>query len=417
MRPSSTGYLKTTVLAASSGALVIGLGLVAARHLTGLSRTFVESAGWLVGLASMCVALAGAVTLLRSKRQAEGRRDLFLDLNASRDSEAMSRGESDWGLRVRRLFRFASRASHPLVGDLVEVRSLEEIESTLDESGSLEGLPFMPEMGRFCGRRIRVFRCVDKILDFGRSWRLRRLEDTVLLAGLRCDGGAHGGCQASCSLLWKTAWLKPVRDESGQRTGHGDGEARLPLSVLAGQMGPSCHRCQFTQLTEASTPMSRWDLRQELEPLLSGNVTVSAFCLAILTRVFNGFQRLWGGAGYPSLARGRLKKTPVVAHGFAPGDTVRVLEGETIAATLDEKNRNRGLSFDEEMMKHCGRRYRVAMRIERILEKNGRMLEMKTPCILLEGVDASGELLRFCAQHEYLFWREAWLEPASPLAQ
>jgi len=69
------------------------------------------------------------------------------------------------------------------------------------------------------------------------------------------------------------------------------------------------------------------------------------------------------------------------------------------------------------MVKHCGQRYRVAMRIERILEKNGRILEMKTPCIALEGVDASGELLRFCTQHEYLFWREAWLEPASPPAQ
>ena len=420
MHPSSASYLKTTVLAASSGALVIGLTLVAARDLTGLSRALVEGAGWLVGLASGCVALAGAVTLVRSKRRAEGRRDLFLDLNASRDPEAVSRGEFGWGLRVRRLFRRASGTSHPLVGDLVEIRPLEEIESTLDESGCLDGLPFMPEMGRFCGRRIRVFRCVDKILDFGRSWRLRRLEDTVLVAGLRCDGGAHGGCQASCYLLWKTAWLKPVRDDPGQRNSHGDGEAdttRLPLTVLAGPAAPSCHSCQFTELTGASSPMSRWDLRQDLEPLLSGNVTLAAFCVAMLTRLFNKIQRLRGGSGYPPLARGRLKRTPLVTHGFAPGDMVRVLEDDEIVATLDEKNRNRGLSFDEEMVKHCGQRYRVAMRIERILEKNGRILEMKTPCIALEGVDASGELLRFCTQHEYLFWREAWLEPASPLAQ
>src|SRR3989475_9638336 len=75
MHPSSASYLKTTVLAASSGALVIGLTLVAARDLTGLSRALVEGAGWLVGLASGCVALAGAVTLVRSKRRAEGRRD------------------------------------------------------------------------------------------------------------------------------------------------------------------------------------------------------------------------------------------------------------------------------------------------------------------------------------------------------
>src|SRR5438128_7371384 len=304
MHPSSASYLKTTVLAASSGALVIGLTLGAARDLTGLSRALVEGAGWLVGLASGCVALAGAVTLVRSKRRAEGRRDLFLDLNASRDPEAVSRGEFGWGLRVRRLFRRASGTSHPLVGDLVEIRPLEEIESTLDESGCLDGLPFMPEMGGFCGRRIRVFRCVDKILDFGRSWRLRRLEDTVLLAGLRCDGGAHGGCQASCYLLWKTAWLRPVRDEPQPRDGHRDGDtdsARLPLTVLAAPAETSCYTCQFTQQAEASSPFSRWDLRQDVTPLLTGNVTVSAFCVALLTRLFNRVQRLWGGPGYPPM--------------------------------------------------------------------------------------------------------------------
>ena len=35
---------------------------------------------------------------------------------------------------------------------------------------------------------------------------------------------------------------------------------------------------------------------------------------------------------------------------------------------------------------------------------------MKTPCLVLEGVDNSGEFLRFWAQHEYLYWRDVWLE-------
>jgi hypothetical protein len=416
MRPSSVSYLKTAVSAALLGALVIGLTLIAAHNQAGISRAFVEGAGWLVGLASECVALGGVVALYRSKGLAGGHPDLFLRSNASRDLEAVSRGKLGWGNWVRRLFRVASGASHLLVGDLVDVRPLKEIEDTLDESGCLDGLPFMPEMAGFCGRRFRVFRCVDKILDFGRSWRLRRLEDAVLLAGLRCDGGAHGGCQASCYLLWKTAWLRTVRDEPERRDGHRDGCAepvRLPLTVVAEPAAPSCYTCQFTQLTEASSPISRWDVRQDLRSLLTGNVTLSAFCVAVLTRLFNGVQRLFGGSAYPPMSRGRLKKTPVVRYGFAPGDTVRVLGTERIAATLDEKSRNRGLSFDEEMIKHCGRQYRVAMRIERILEKNGRILEMKTPCVALEGVDSSGEFLRFCTQHEYLFWREAWLEPAA----
>jgi hypothetical protein len=45
------------------------------------------------------------------------------------------------------------------------------------------------------------------------------------------------------------------------------------------------------------------------------------------------------------------------------------------------------------------------------------MLRMKIPCVVLEGVDASGEHVRFLAQHDYPFWREAWLERVDPRAQ
>ncbi len=41
-------------------------------------------------------------------------------------------------------------------GDVVEVKSSEEIFATLDSKGALEGLPFMPEMLEFCGKRHRV---------------------------------------------------------------------------------------------------------------------------------------------------------------------------------------------------------------------------------------------------------------------
>src|SRR5438094_10596849 len=127
----------------------------------------------------------------------------------------------------------------------------------------------MPEMARFCGRRIRVFRGVDKILDFGRSWKLRRLEDTVLLAGMRCDGTAHGGCQASCYLLWKTAWLRPVDDQVAP--GRVTGPSAMPMGS-AGRPAQSRYTCQFTQLSAASRPMRRWDPRQGVKLLLTGNL-------------------------------------------------------------------------------------------------------------------------------------------------
>src|SRR6266849_5955985 len=39
------------------------------------------------------------------------------------------------------------------VGDVVEVRSEQEILETLDARGTLEGLPFMPEMLKYRGKR------------------------------------------------------------------------------------------------------------------------------------------------------------------------------------------------------------------------------------------------------------------------
>ena len=38
----------------------------------------------------------------------------------------------------------------------------------------------------------------------------RRMDSTVYLEDLRCDGSAHGGCQAGCKLYWKDAWLRRV---------------------------------------------------------------------------------------------------------------------------------------------------------------------------------------------------------------
>ena len=43
-------------------------------------------------------------------------------------------------------------------GEFVEVRSAAEILATLDEDGCVDGMPFMPEMLQFCGRRLRVRR-------------------------------------------------------------------------------------------------------------------------------------------------------------------------------------------------------------------------------------------------------------------
>src|SRR5690242_3042732 len=60
----------------------------------------------------------------------------------------------------------------------VEVRSRREILATLDQRGRLDGMPFMPEMFQYCGKRFRVFKRADKTCDPAHlPWSIRRVKD------------------------------------------------------------------------------------------------------------------------------------------------------------------------------------------------------------------------------------------------
>jgi hypothetical protein len=92
--------------------------------------------------------------------------------------------------------------------DCVEVRSEKEIFDTLDSQGKLRGLRFTPEMAKFCGKRFRVYKRLDKIL-LEATGELRRIKTpTVILEGVFCDGSAHGRCDRSCFCFWREEWLK-----------------------------------------------------------------------------------------------------------------------------------------------------------------------------------------------------------------
>ena len=93
-------------------------------------------------------------------------------------------------------------------GELVRVRSVLEIAPTLDVRGSLDGMPFMPEMLQYCGGTFRVSSRADKTCAGDGA--PRRMPNAVHLGDLRCDGAAHGGCEAACKLFWNEAWLERV---------------------------------------------------------------------------------------------------------------------------------------------------------------------------------------------------------------
>ena len=332
-------------------------------------------------------------------------------------------------------------------GEWVEVRSREEILATLDERGCLENMPFMPEMLQYCGQRFRVYKRAHKTCDYLQDWNLRRVDDAVHLEGGRCDGAGHGGCEAGCLIFWKEAWLKrapngvvsaeslrPAPSIAPPGRGLCTVESILAASQRMNPEGETLYSCQLLELRNFATHMSGWDPRPYIDDIRSGNLAsglagdsraeralelVLATLRVLRSLIITSFNKVQGrrhGTPYP-FVEGSLTKTPVETLDLQPGELVQVRSREEIIATLDKHNRNRGLWFDVELIPYCGGIYRVLRRVNRIIdEKTGKMINMKYPCIVLEGVVCQADFHRLCPRAIYAYWRESWLKRASDTA-
>jgi hypothetical protein len=311
-------------------------------------------------------------------------------------------------------------------GDLVRVRSALEIGPTLDPSGALDGMPFMPEMLQYCGRTFRVSQRADKTCAGDGA--VRHMHNAVHLADLRCDGSGHGGCQAACLLFWKEAWLERVESEDAaapQPAPNGDHASlqRVLDEATRTDADPSLYRCQATEIPSASRllryreadqyvrDVRNWGLAKVVRGLV-----VEAFNLwqAFSRRHLPRWLRIAGGAPYPFLrgphpvAKGA---TPKATLDLQPGELVRIKSKSEIEATLDEALHNRGLGFDPEMAPFCGRIAKVRARVDHIVDEHtGEMIDIKSDCIMLEGVVCKADYHRFCTRKIYSYWREIWLE-------
>jgi hypothetical protein len=95
-------------------------------------------------------------------------------------------------------------------GDIVRVRTEQEIRNTLDKRMKCKGLRFMPEMTKYCGQQMRVLKLVKKIMieSTGESREMR--SRIYLLEGAYCDGEFHQQCDRSCLLFWRDDWFEKV---------------------------------------------------------------------------------------------------------------------------------------------------------------------------------------------------------------
>lgn len=335
------------------------------------------------------------------------------------------------------------------VNDWVEVRSKQEILQTLDKNGRLEGMPFMPQMFEYCGKRFRVYKSAHKTCDHVYTVASRSVPHTVHL-NLRCDGQAYGGCQHKCLLFWKEAWLKPASPDAEPALAPHDEAQRNDRPVsrgtctendvwkatrrdgrLATPDADAQFSCQGTDLPEFTQPIKWWNPAQYVRDVASGNVALNEVVrggiyvmfgrrfgtmFPILPRLYNMFQKLTGGMPTP-VRRGKIQvgqPQPAANLNLKAGDLVRVKSHEEILATITALNTNRGLSFDSEMVPFCGGTYRVMDRVEKFLdEKTGRLKTLKTPAVILQDVTCGSRFSKcrmFCPRSILGWWREIWLE-------
>jgi hypothetical protein len=299
---------------------------------------------------------------------------------------------------------------HFRAGDSVEVRSEIEIRQTLDAHGTLDGLPFMPEMLPLCGKQLRVLYTLEKtcidIPDAAAAMRRFKRSDVVLLDGIRCSGIDHGGCQRGCSVFWRNAWLRRTDAEAPSHGISPMGTSPTPLRTI---QDDGRYFCQSTEILAVTRPLARWEIVVTCaRDVRAGNRTFFEMIGLMIIPLWKKFRRYhlrgeeWG----------RRSETPVESLGLEVGEWVEVKSRREILDTLDLKGYNRGLKFSDTLWPFCGKRFRVSGLVQRIiLEGTGRAVNLQNT-VTLEGLHCvcSGVAFGGCPRGESVWWREIWLK-------
>jgi hypothetical protein len=238
-------------------------------------------------------------------------------------------------------------------GEFAEVRSFDEIVSTLDEQGKMDGLAFMPEMTRLCGRRFRVHARADRtcVEHIGK----RGLENTVWLEGVRCDGSEHACCDIGCLMFCKEAWLKRV-DAAPAATAPDPVAPVFTWRFSIKDETTGKYTCQSTSLEGATRHLGLW-----------GN------CLTHLRDLYYGNMNL-----------ARLGKVLFI---YA-----------SLKLRVDVNGRNRSMLFTLDLLDLGSGRYEVERRIERCIDEGTCQMRSVKNSVLLKGVTCFGTYRRPLAQ-------------------
>ncbi|MFF5210347.1 hypothetical protein [Streptosporangium sp. NPDC000396] len=95
-------------------------------------------------------------------------------------------------------------------GELVRIKSKEEIVKTLNQDLLNRGMGFEEEMARYCGQTARVLSRVDRCIDEKSGQMLRMKSPCIVLEGIVCAGAYTASCPREFIPFWREIWLERV---------------------------------------------------------------------------------------------------------------------------------------------------------------------------------------------------------------
>jgi hypothetical protein len=96
------------------------------------------------------------------------------------------------------------------IGEIVRVKTRDEILKSMDSTNKLDGCFFMDQMWNYCGSTQKVLKFVDSFFNERQKKSFLSRSPLYILENLHCEGKASifpSRCDHGCLLLWHEKWL------------------------------------------------------------------------------------------------------------------------------------------------------------------------------------------------------------------
>lgn len=99
----------------------------------------------------------------------------------------------------------------PKAGDLVRIKSEQEIMGTLDNDGKLKGCSFIRSMAPYCESHQRILKPMERFFS-EIDGQVKKCSGLFILEDVTCDGDTSlGHCDRGCLMFWREEWLEKVQ--------------------------------------------------------------------------------------------------------------------------------------------------------------------------------------------------------------